>query len=520
MFVDAHTHLQNIDPESLSFGMPLRFINVLATAAGDWESVVSLCERRASAPRLLPSLGVHPWYAAVPDWPSTLAALRATLLAHPRASVGEIGVDRSPRALLVSPLEAQLRACREQLALACELTRSVSLHVVRAWEDVFALLQPYTSSAAPLARIPCILLHSFAGTPGCAARFEDMFPRGGRTRIIFSFQGAIVAPVVTAFARVLEACAPAAVDSFVDGIEAFAPPSVPARGAAGDSDGGKVSAVGALHSSSSAYAPPLPDCSGAGRASITLTCGCSPKPPCNGASAATMSVLAQLPPMALSFETDAPDQPFDADVSGAYRTLWRPAVLRELALDEAAFVLPLPRMHVIGVAATAPHAAAMGVNTVAATAAADSSATVADGALAGTSLAAPAAPLCALQSPAQMLPPPLPPNSPTRVIDVVIAAATWRVLKRMRPAKQRAGRGDPAVSPAAAPAVSAAAAAIDVCESLAAAGRWPSAASVAAEVRILCEASADAIGRHFGAETDIYSNNTPHERDGSTAIPR
>ena len=104
--------------------------------------------------------GVHPWEtlddgttgtggttetrrALVPDIPvvpdvSSLASLRANLLDHPNAGVGEIGLDR----LKSRDISPRMREIFEaQLALALELHRPVVLHGAKCWGQVVAAVK-------------------------------------------------------------------------------------------------------------------------------------------------------------------------------------------------------------------------------------------------------------------------------------------------------------------------------------------------------------------------------------------
>src|SRR5438477_18936 len=63
---------------------------VNGTREDDWPAVAALA---AAQPWVLPSFCLHPWYAPkrTANW---LDGLRQQLDAHPRAGVGEIGLDR------------------------------------------------------------------------------------------------------------------------------------------------------------------------------------------------------------------------------------------------------------------------------------------------------------------------------------------------------------------------------------------------------------------------------------------
>jgi len=123
--------------------------------------------------------GVHPWEtlddgttgtrrALVSDVPF-LATLRAQLLDHPNAGVGEIGLDR----LKSRDIPPRMREAFEtQLALAIELGRPVVLHGAKCWGQVVAAVKVQSACAAkPLvqgAEAPGsrFLFHGFSRSDG------------------------------------------------------------------------------------------------------------------------------------------------------------------------------------------------------------------------------------------------------------------------------------------------------------------------------------------------------------------
>ncbi len=176
---DAHNHLQD---ERLAADLDASV--AAARAAGvarmvccgsseqDWAGVAAAAARHAGL--VVPSYGLHPWYARgrTAGW---LDALRARLAAAPAAGVGEIGLDR--------PVEPRDEADQEavflaQLRLGRELGRPVSIHCRRAWGRLLECVEPLGPHPAGL------LFHSFSGAPELAAR---LVPLGA----FFSFSGAV-----------------------------------------------------------------------------------------------------------------------------------------------------------------------------------------------------------------------------------------------------------------------------------------------------------------------------------------
>ena len=177
-FHDAHLHLQDPRlqdhlPELLD-ALPtlgIRSVVTNGTHAGDWPAVAAL----AGAQRwILPSFGLHPWWVAQrePDWADVL---ERTLRAHPRAAVGEVGLDRwiltAAAARLPGPpasLAEQAEVLRVQLSLAAALHRPVTLHGLRIWPELLALLR----ESPRLSR--GFLVHAYSGPDSLVPALLDL----------------------------------------------------------------------------------------------------------------------------------------------------------------------------------------------------------------------------------------------------------------------------------------------------------------------------------------------------------
>jgi Tat protein secretion system quality control protein TatD with DNase activity len=131
------------------------------------------------------------------------ARLRALLAAHPAGLVGEVGVDRAaviPGTKARVRFDHQLALLREQLALAAELRRPVSVHCVRGYGHLLAL---FAGLPGPAACPPAVMLHSYGGSPEEVARFTRLPDIG--PRFYFSFSSAINARSPTKLAARLRA---------------------------------------------------------------------------------------------------------------------------------------------------------------------------------------------------------------------------------------------------------------------------------------------------------------------------
>lgn len=168
MLYDAHNHLQDerLAPwrDQIIAMLPrsgLAEMIVNGSCEEDWPQVAALARDHAW---IRPAFGLHPWYVTErgPRW---LQILRQHLQAHPRAVIGETGLDR----WIENPdIDAQLECFRAQLALAVEFDRPITIHCLRAW----GLLEATLRSATPPPR--GFLLHSYGGPAEMIPTFASM----------------------------------------------------------------------------------------------------------------------------------------------------------------------------------------------------------------------------------------------------------------------------------------------------------------------------------------------------------
>jgi len=164
---DAHCHLQD---ERL---VPV-LSDVLARAeeAGvwrmvccgaeetDWARVAELSEQET---RIFPSFGLHPWYVGrrSPDW---FDILQDYISRYP-AGVGEIGLDH---ALKDREDALQEDVFVQQLKLAQDWGRPVSIHCRRAWGRMLDVLKKYGPFPAGF------VIHSYSGSPDLIPAFVSL----------------------------------------------------------------------------------------------------------------------------------------------------------------------------------------------------------------------------------------------------------------------------------------------------------------------------------------------------------
>jgi Tat protein secretion system quality control protein TatD with DNase activity len=156
----------------------------MGTQPEDWQHIQELC---AECPKQIrPNYGLHPWWAhdhPSPDFGSGwMLELRAALERDPSACLGEIGLDGQwvPPGLQEVQYEQQMEAFRQQLQLAVDLNRPVSLHCVKAYGDMFDLLR--TAPALP----PAVYMHSWGGKVGMLESYVKMKRYGDRFYFGFS----------------------------------------------------------------------------------------------------------------------------------------------------------------------------------------------------------------------------------------------------------------------------------------------------------------------------------------------
>lgn len=165
---DAHSHMHMgsrglVVPSALE-QTPFQFDGaaIMSTQPLDYTKVDSIVAgMRDKGYSAVPCYGIHPWFLydvlssddeEEVDW---LDELKQRLIDHPDAIVGEIGLDGNRwieveqsdqteesiwkrERVLACPMELQRKAFEDQLLLAAELQRPVSIHVVSAWGELFA----------------------------------------------------------------------------------------------------------------------------------------------------------------------------------------------------------------------------------------------------------------------------------------------------------------------------------------------------------------------------------------------
>ena len=166
---DAHMHLQEpelaglrdeIAAEWSRLGLAKAVVN--GTSEADWPTVRTLGIEDS---RVLPSYGLHPWYVdgRSADW---FASLESWLDGE-RSVIGEIGIDHGvPGRDDATQEEVFLK----QLDLGYRLNRAVTIHCVKAWGRLEALLKAQSGRLPG----PGFLLHAYGGSAEMVPSFADL----------------------------------------------------------------------------------------------------------------------------------------------------------------------------------------------------------------------------------------------------------------------------------------------------------------------------------------------------------
>ena len=136
-----------------------------ASKESDWPLVEKLYNQYGRE-TIRPGFGIHPWFAdgTQPGWQDRLIE---KLKQYPDAVVAEIGVDWIRRAYV--PFDVQTKTFLEQMEIARDLNRSVTIHCVRAWDKMPGLFNQFGKFA------PEITFHSFSGSSGDAQWFLSRY---------------------------------------------------------------------------------------------------------------------------------------------------------------------------------------------------------------------------------------------------------------------------------------------------------------------------------------------------------
>lgn len=148
---DSHLHITSKSIPDISEEAGRIFLN--ATGIDEAETIAVLAAKDS---RIIPFYGLHPWFLPKTEDKSVIRKIEALLVSNPEAGIGECGIDSGPKHK--QSINLQEKYFELQLKLSAELERTISIHCVRAWGRLLALLNQYSPLKKPF------ILHSFHGS--------------------------------------------------------------------------------------------------------------------------------------------------------------------------------------------------------------------------------------------------------------------------------------------------------------------------------------------------------------------
>jgi len=174
-YFDAHNHWQDpgFDHDRAEIIASLKPLNIKCmvvngTTECDWSQVQDLA---ASDPSIIPSFGIHPWFAATrtSGWARSLERI----VASTRSAIGETGLDRY---IANYDIEDQKIVFEHHLRLAVELNRPITIHCLYATDDLLEVFERVPIPACGF------LIHAYS----CGSKWIEHFTQLGA---YFSFSG-------------------------------------------------------------------------------------------------------------------------------------------------------------------------------------------------------------------------------------------------------------------------------------------------------------------------------------------
>ncbi len=161
---DAHLHLtdKRIHLEEVVASAKLKGVDGFLSCSAnpdEWQTLKALLKSHSE---VIGFFGVHPWYVndISNNWQATLESL---LKESAKVGVGEIGLDKTK-----PNYEKQKSVFVEQLELAIKYKRMMTIHSVKAHEDILTILKRYKGS------LPPIILHSYSAPLSFIKPFEEL----------------------------------------------------------------------------------------------------------------------------------------------------------------------------------------------------------------------------------------------------------------------------------------------------------------------------------------------------------
>lgn len=159
MLIDTHCHLDQIGSLDDQSQLISRINYPVITMGVDYFQFTQLLSYRSFNQNIIPSCGFHPWFINN-DTLNLLQPLADFCLEHHIRVLGEIGLDFSKQYYLTAELQLQVLAF--ELNFASTHSLPVSVHVYKAYDQLYALLRQYPVQG---------VLHGFPGGWQQAKRF-------------------------------------------------------------------------------------------------------------------------------------------------------------------------------------------------------------------------------------------------------------------------------------------------------------------------------------------------------------
>ena len=136
---DTHCHLQLDERnERLIYRVSFYGLCIMSEEESQWQGISEIAAKintlEYRMKKCVPAFGIHPWRAhlATEGWQKRLVQ---KLKSHPNAILGEMGLDKIAKTRLTGKVEfeTQIKVWEEQLYIAGDLKRPVSMHCVQAF---------------------------------------------------------------------------------------------------------------------------------------------------------------------------------------------------------------------------------------------------------------------------------------------------------------------------------------------------------------------------------------------------
>ncbi|QKI88452.1 TatD family hydrolase [Thiomicrorhabdus xiamenensis] len=138
MLFDTHAHLLEATPQEVA-ALHYPVLNV-TTDSSQWSDAVELSKQ---SPMVACALGLHPWFVCEDSFPA-LVTLENYLQREKICALGEIGLDFQKQ--FSANKDLQLEVFESQLQLAQKYLLPVSIHVIKAHNEMLALIKEYPVS--------------------------------------------------------------------------------------------------------------------------------------------------------------------------------------------------------------------------------------------------------------------------------------------------------------------------------------------------------------------------------------